>query len=236
MSDHLVSLPVPSIRPEVRTALATLALAASFALPGAQTPEQIERDLLARFATATEIDAAAVLSYLESAGAAYSDMAALVAQFEQNPVALHTALQQHNDAGGVILIQVSNMALLTDAATGAVLHPGLVGAGWLVRSGYADEPPVGFYYDYGAVGVPQPVRILWSMVAGVGILAAIALDPPTPPLNVDALLATLQGASDALTHTNEQVAVANSALAEANQSLAAAQTAHQTLLASLGKG
>ena len=229
MADHLVSLPSGSVSPDVRAAIATLALAGSFASPGNPPLADLEHDLLARFAHATSIDAEAVLAWLQDAKATYHDMSDLVAQFGTNPVALHTALQQQNDAGGVVLLSVGNAGALTDAVSGAALHPGSTGSAWILRSGYSDEPPYGYYYDLGSPSAEQPVKILWQTVASAGIMHAIALEPPTPPVDREALLTTLQGASDALSSANQH-------LSEANNALAAAQTAHQTILASLGKG
>ena len=231
MADHLVALPGGAgLAPETRAAIATLALAASFAAPGAGPHDLalLERDLLARFAGATTIDAPAVLAYFASLGATALDLADLVAQFATNPVALHTALQQHNDAGGLVLLAVASPAQLSDAASGVALHPSAQGPLWLLRSGYGDDPPYGYYYDLAASGT-QPVRILWNNVTTAGILAAIALEAPTPPVDMAALLSTLQGANDALAHANDSLAAASAALS-------AAGSAHQAILASLGKG
>jgi len=228
MTDHLVSLPQGGLSPDVRAAIATLALAGSFALPGGVAPAAIEHDLLARFASKSQIGAADVLAWLESGGAQYADMADLVAQFAANPTALHTALQQHNDAGGVVLIQVANPTQLADALSGAALHPGLTGPAWLLRSGYSDEPPYGYYYDL-AASAAQPIRMLWPAVATATIQAAIALEPPVPPIDRDALLSTLQSAEAALADADQHYAAGA-------QALAAAKAAHQAIMASLGKG
>jgi len=221
MADHLVSLPGGGLTPETRASLATLALAASFSLPGNHDAATLERELLTQFAGATSIDSLKATNWLESGGASILRMDDLVSQFATNPAALHTALQQHNDAGGLVLLIVQSPDQLADAVSGAALHAFAQGPLWLLRSGYSDDPPYGFYYDLLA-SASQPVKILWPNVASAEILAAIALEAPTPPLDVAALLSTLQAASDAME--------------VANQSIAAAQAAHATILASLGKG
>ncbi|SRR5579875_138763 len=228
MTDHMVQL-TPDISPDVRAAVATLALAGSFAFPGNPAPTTLESDLLHRFASASQVTLADVLSWLAENKAEYHDLDDLVAQFATNPVALHTALQQQNDAAGLVLLLVANAGALSEATTGAGLHPSASGPVWLIRSGYADEPPVGYYFDLGATHIPQPVKILWQTVASAGIQAAIALDAPLPPLDVNALLSTVQAASDALE-------AANQSFASGQQQLAAAKAAHANILASLGKG
>jgi hypothetical protein len=228
MSDHAVSLNL-GLPADVRATCATLALAGSFAFSGNPSPTQLESDLLHRFAGHSQINHDDVLAWLAENKAETSDLAGLVAQFSQNAVALHTALQQQNDAGGLVLLFVENAVLLSEATTGELLHRGASGPVWLLRSGYCDDPPYGYYYDLGATNSAQPVKILWQTVAGAGIVAAIALDAPAPPLDVNALLSTVQAASDALE-------AANQSFASGQQQLAAAKAAHENILASLGKG
>ncbi len=212
MTDHVVALS-PILAPDVRATVATLALAGAFALPGTLSATALESDLLHRFATATQVTPADVTAWLTDGKAEYHDLADVVAQFGSNPVALHTALQQQNDAGGLVLLRVSNAGSLTEATTGAGLHPNDAGAVWLLRSGYADDPPLAYYYDLGATHLPQPIKILWQTVASAGIEAAIALDAPKPPIDV-------AGATDAL-HIMEQA-------------LATAKAAHGSILTALG--
>lgn len=228
MTDHMVQL-APGLSPDVRGAVATLALAGSFAFAGNPSPTDLESKLLAQFGGNSHVLANDVLPWLAENKAEYHDLADMVAQFDSNPVALHTALQQQNDAGGLVLLLIENAALLSEATTGELLHRGASGPVWLLRSGYSDDPPYAYYFDVGATGQPQPVKILWQTVAGAGIQAAIALDPPPAPLDVNALLTTAQAASDALE-------AANQSLAQAGQQLAAAHAAHANILASLGKG
>ena len=180
MTDHIVSLP-QSVSPDLRAAIATLALAGSFASPSHQSAASLESDLLTRFSATASLDTTSVIAWLESSGMSYQDLGGLVAQFPANVSPLHTALQQQIDAQGVVLLQVARVEQLFEATTNSQLHPGQTGTHWLVRSGYSDDSDYGLYYDVSAVGQPQPVHILWKSVLDAGIMAAIALNAPVPP-------------------------------------------------------
>ncbi len=197
MPDHLVSLST-GLPADVRATCATLALAGSFAFSGNSSPTTLESDLLHRFASHVQISHDDVLAWLAENKAETSDLAGLVAQFAQNAVALHTALQQQNDAGGLVLLLVEHATLLSEATTGELLHRGTGGPVWLLRSGYSDDPPYGYYFDLGATNTVQPVKILWQTVAGAGIQAAIALDAPKPPVDIAAVTDALHIADQAI--------------------------------------
>jgi hypothetical protein len=206
--DHLVTIPTPGFAPDLRAAIATLALATSFAAPGSGLPDVIERDLLSRFAGAATINETDMLSYLDAAKATCHDLAEMVANFGSNPEALHTALQQQNDAGGIVLLKIASSAALTDAVSGAALHPTTApgSSTWLIRSGYSDEPPYGYYYDLLASNFAQPIRILWPTIANAGITAALALDGPKPPIDEAATAQALYIAEQGLATAQKAIA------------------------------
>jgi hypothetical protein len=216
MADHSVSLPAVGFPAAVRAAIATLAFAGSFADPARRGAAQLEAELLTRFAGHSSLDVASIVAWLESAGMAYQDLGALVAQLQAGTITpLHTALQQQIDAGGVVLVQVARVEQVAEATSNTALHPGQSGPHWLLRSGYSDDSDYGLYYDLSADG-PQPVRIVWKSIIDAGISAAIALNAPKPPLD----LATI---SDAL-HIAQQGVQAS--YETAMQALANVKAAH----------
>ncbi|MBA2285847.1 MAG: hypothetical protein H0W02_10210 [Ktedonobacteraceae bacterium] len=211
MSDHLVTLPdAGAVRHDV---LDLLALVGHFAAPDSYPPGRLEQELLARFAGEASVAISDIATWLSGAGIAILDQKDLVAQARAgNAAPLHTELQAQNDRGVIQLLAVSSADQLADAASGRPLTD-QVAPCFLVRVGYSDADPYGYYY----VGLPglshTQTRIPWQNVLVAGITDVLSVQPPKPA-------ADLSAATDAL-HIMEQA-------------LATMQAAHATVQAALG--
>lgn len=199
-------------------AASLLAAATRYSLPDRFPTGQLERDLDLRLAGLPAVGVSEAAAWFTVAGVAFQSLADQVAVCASGDTeTLHLALQRGNDNRSLHLLGVADASKLVE-----VDESGATRALWskpesclLLRLGYHSEQP----YAYYAVSLPgdshRAARLTWQSVLASGVLAAIAILPPKPALD-------LAGVQDAL-HIMEQA-------------MNAASSAHGRILDLLGLG
>jgi hypothetical protein len=197
-----------------------LATVARYSLPDRWQGNQLERDADVRFSGLPAIGIADATTWLSSLGVVMSSLSDQVSVLSSGDTeTLHIALQQGNDLRCPQLLAISDASKLIELEDAGELQLtprplwSKAEACLLLRLGYSNDKP----YAYYAASLPgdsrRLIKLTWQSVLAAGITAAIAIQPPKPPVDV-------QGMADDL-HIMEQA-------------LATAHQAHASILSRLG--